>query len=89
MECWVLTRYFSLPPFHLFHRFPTYMRALKNYFTLSDDTDFKKMIPQIFYIYQYISNLCNRFLINVIRDFWTFSEISIFSIDYFALVILQ
>ena len=27
---------------------PSKMRALKNYFSLSDYTDFKKMIPQIF-----------------------------------------
>ncbi|OGQ11226.1 MAG: hypothetical protein A2026_16725 [Deltaproteobacteria bacterium RBG_19FT_COMBO_46_12] len=89
MECWVLNHYSSLPPFDFLPRFPTYMRALKNYFTLSDYTDFKKNDSTNFYIYQYISNLCNRSLINVIRDFWTFSEISIFFIDYFALAILH
>ena len=34
------------------------------------------MITQISMIFQYVSYLCNRLLIGVIRDFWTFSEIS-------------
>jgi len=57
------------------------MRALKNYFSLSDYTDFKKMIPQIFLYYQCIFNLCNRFPISVIKDFWTFPEIALFFLD--------
>jgi len=44
--------------------------------TLSDYTDFQKMIPQIFLIYQCILNLCNRVIIGVIRDFCAFPEIS-------------
>jgi len=41
------------------------------------------MIAQIILVFQYISHLCNRFLIGVIRDFWTFSEISINRLDRF------
>jgi hypothetical protein len=53
-------------------------RALKNYYTLSWLHRFQKRITQIFLIFQCISYLCNRSLIDVIRDFWTFSEIPIY-----------
>ena len=38
---------------------------------------FKKRLHRFFFIYQCISNLCNRSLIDIIRDFWTYSEISL------------
>jgi hypothetical protein len=39
------------------------------------------MITQISMIFQCVWYLCNRFLIGVIRDFGTFSEISIILLD--------
>jgi len=39
------------------------------------------MITQISMIFQCVSYLCNRFLIGVIRDFGTFSEISKYGVD--------
>jgi len=44
------------------------MRALKNYFSLSDYADFKKDYTD-FLIFQCIFNPCNRFIIGVITDF--------------------
>ncbi len=40
------------------------------------------MIPQIIHYFQWISNRCNRFIIRVIRDFWTFQK----SLDSRALI---
>ena len=39
------------------------------------------LITQIFLIFQRISNRSNRSIIGVIKDFWTFSEISSKSLD--------
>jgi hypothetical protein len=56
-------------------------RALENYYTLSWLQRFQKKITLIFLIFQWTSYLCNRFLIDVIRDFWIFSEIPDFFLD--------
>jgi len=44
--------------------------------SLSDYADSKKKITQICLYFLRISNQCNHLVIGVIRDFWTFSEIS-------------
>src|SRR4030042_2428211 len=54
-----------------------FLRALKKYFTLFRFHRFQKMITQIFLYFQHVSHPCNRLIIGVIRDFWTFSEISL------------
>ena len=56
-------------------------RALKNYHALSSLHRFQRMIRQIFLCFQCISNLCNRLIIDVIRDFLGFSEISKLALD--------
>jgi hypothetical protein len=56
----------------------------KKYTALSSLLRFQKMIKRLpagrqgFF---FISNPCNSFIIGVIRDFWTFSEISQFNLD--------
>jgi len=56
-------------------------RAPKNYFSLSDYTDLKKGFHRFLFIFQCIWNPCNRFIIGVIRDFWSFSELSTKELD--------
>jgi len=43
------------------------------------------MITKIFVRFHCLSNRCNRFIIGVIRDFWAFSEISVYY--FFSLLI--
>jgi hypothetical protein len=51
------------------------VRSLKNPFPVpSDYSDFIKMIIWIFLYFQFISCLCNRFIIGVIRDFRLFQK---------------
>ena len=54
---------------------------LKTAFRSLDYTDFKKKTPHISQISQYISYLCNRFIIAEIKDFLAFSEISMKKLD--------
>ena len=78
---WILTPPMSF--WELFNKYNEYIIFVKPFLRELWKTIFYSLITQIkkrfhrfFFIYQYISNLCNQFLIDVIRDFWTFSEIS-------------
>jgi hypothetical protein len=53
---------------------PVKVRELKKYFSLSDYTDLKKMIPQICLYFSRYLNRCNRFIIGVIKDFLAFQK---------------
>jgi hypothetical protein len=64
------------------------LRALKNSFRSLDYADFKKGYADVS-IFQYVSNLCNRSIIGVIRDFRTFSEISFWLSDKGAMSYLM
>ena len=52
------------------------LESFEKYLSLSDYTDLKKGFHRFLIILQCICNPCNRFIIGVIRDFWTFPEIS-------------
>jgi hypothetical protein len=62
--------------------FPSiFSSAPKKYSSLSHYTDFKEWFHRFLLFFQCICNPCNRLIIGVIRDFSTFSEISIKFLD--------